>query len=208
MANETLTTEKLLKTLQRFAPAKVRAYSGDDDARDIAVPTRRKKWSQVIAAIEARSWTRVELLDKSGAVLAYVDNVEPARELEDLDGGKASKVRSETEWMVKLVISAQRDAMTFRDAEVKSLLTAQGDVVREMSAAMRDLGAIYREQRESATASATARAEAAAAAAAGGDSFKELMEALPQILQALPMLRALLQQPQTAPNGARPKNGA
>jgi hypothetical protein len=194
-------TDKLLATLRRHNPAKVRAYAGDDDFRDVAVPTRRKKWTQVIEAIEARSWTRVELLDRSGAVIAYVDNTSPASDLEDLDVGKASKTRSDTEWIVNLVIRAQKETMAYRDSEVTNLLRAQGDVVREITGAMKDLSAIHAEQRRAAVETAEIRA----AAQAGGDSWKELLEAAPQLLQMLPLLRGLVAGPQQP---AKPKNGA
>lgn len=197
MITATATAEKLLASLKRYNPAKVRAYAGDDDARDIAVPTRRKKWTQVIEAIEARSWSRVELLDKSGAVLGYVDNVEPARELEEIEvSGKLTRNRAECEWIVALAMKAQRDALSYRDSEVTNLLRAQGDVVREMTAAFRDLGAIYREQRDAASEVATMQAQAD-----GGGQLKELLEAAPHILQAIPMLRGLM-------SADKPKNGA
>lgn len=197
MGYQTLITDKLLATLKRHCPAKVRAYSGDDDARDISVPTRRKRWAQVIEAIEARSWTRVELLDKSGAVIAYVDNTEPATGLEDV-AGPSSKVRSEAEWIVNLVVRAQREAMAFRDSEVQSLLRAQGDVVRELSRAMQELSGIYTEQRRAAVETAEIRA----AAAQGGD-WKELLDAAPQLLQMLPHLRQLM-----GADNSKPRNGA
>jgi hypothetical protein len=202
MATAALITDKLLATLKRHNPSKVRAYAGDDDHRDIAVPTRRKRWSQVIEAIEARSWTRVELLDKSGAVLAYVDNTSPAGEVEDIGEGKASKTRAESEWIVNLVVKAQREAMAFRDSEVQALLRAQGDVVREMSRAMQDLSGIYSEQRKAAVETAEIRA----AATAGGSEWKELLEAAPQLLQMLPLLRGLLAS--GGPQQPKPKNGA
>lgn len=194
----TQTSERLLASLKRHCPAKVRAYAGDDDARDIAVPQRRKRWNQVIEAIEARSWTRVEMLDKSGAVLGYVDNVEPARDVEDLSAGPVGKVRSEAEWIVNLVVRAQKEAMAYRDSEVSNLLSAQGAVVREMAAGMRELAAIYREQREAATEVASMQA---AAEAGNAGQLKELLEAAPAILQAIPMLRSLM-----SPD--KPKNGA
>jgi len=200
------TTDRLLASLKRHNPTKVRAYAGDDDARDIAVPTRRKKWSQVIETIEARSWSRVEMLDKSGAVLGYVDNVEPARDLEDLETGKAAKTRSEAEWIVALVVKAQRDAMTFRDAEVSNLLRAQGDVVRELTSAMHGLSAIYRAQVDA--ASEVAALQATAAAGGDGGQLKDLLEAAPQILQAIPLLRALMAGPAQSPPQSKPKNGA
>lgn len=200
MANTVLITDKLLATLKRFNPAKVRAYAGDDDFRDIAVPTRRKKWNQVIEAVEAKSWTRVELLDKSGAVIAYCDNTGPAGDLEELEPGRGSKVRNDAEWIVALVIRAQRETMAFRDSEMTSLLRAQGDVVREMSAAMKDLSGIYAEQRRVAIEAAEVRA----AAAAGGE-WKELLDAAPQLIQMLPHLKGLLGGSSTT---TKPKNGA
>lgn len=194
MANQLL-ADKLLATLKRHAPSKVRAYTSDDEFRDIAVPTRRKRWGQVIEAIDARAWTRVELLDRAGAVIAYVDNTGPASDVEDL-AGPSSKTRSEAEWIVNLVVRAQREAMAFRDSEVQSLLRAQGDVVRELSRAMQELSGIYSEQRKAAVETAEIRA-----AAAQGGEWKELLEAAPQLLQMLPALRQLM-------SGDKPKNGA
>ncbi len=191
--------DKLLSTLRAHCPSKVRAYAGDDDARDIAVPTRRKKWAQVIAAVEARAWSRVELLDKSGAVLAYVENEAPARELQDLGSGVTGPV-AEAHRIVELVIKAQRETMTFRDAEVTALLQAQGSVVREMVMGMQALTAMYREQ---VSAAGEVAALQATAEAGGGGQLRELVEAAPTLLQMIPMLKGLLSGPETAPNGAR-----
>jgi hypothetical protein len=184
---DTKTHAKLLSTLKRHNPSKVRAFAGDDDARDIAVPTRRQKWTQVIEAIQARAWTRVELLDKSGAVLGYVDNTEPARELEELASGV--RTVNEARAIVELVIKAQRDTMTFRDAEVTALLAAQGAVVREMLASMQALTKMYQQQVEAAAevADLNARAELGE-----GGNVAQLIEAAPQLLAALPMLKSLL----------------
>jgi len=201
MANAVLITDELLTKLKRYAPSKVRAYASDDDFRDIAVPTRRKRWNQVIEAIEARSWTRVELLDKSGAVIAYVDNTSPASDLEDLSTTSTGKTRSEAEWIVNLVVKAQREAMAFRDSEVQSLLRAQGDVVRELSQAMKDLSGIYTEQRRAAVEAAEIRANAANGSSS---EWKELLEAAPQLLQMLPYLRQLM----GGSGEPKPKNGA
>jgi hypothetical protein len=190
---------KLLASLKRFNPAKVRAYAGDDDARDIAVPTRRKKWATVIETVEARSWSRVELLDKSGAVLGYVENDEPARDLEDLDGAQR-KVRSEAEWIVQLVIKAQRDAVALareRDADASRAMV---ETLREVMITQRDLNALQRETRD-----AQAELSAIQAAADNGGQLKELLDALPQIIPAIPLLAGLVR---TSPSQAKPKNGA
>jgi len=180
-------SDKLLAALKRHNPARVRAYSGDDDFREIAVPTRRQRWTVVIAAIVERSWSRCELLDKGGAVLGYCNNTEPAGVLEDL--APAGGAIKEAERIVALVIKAQRDAMTFRDAEVTNLLKAQGDVVREMTAGMRALTAMYAEQVQAAEQVAELRTMAANPERG---QLAELLEAAPHLLQMLPAIRQLL----------------
>ncbi len=199
--------DKLLATLKRHNPHKVRSFVGDDDSRDIAVPTRRRKWSQVIEAIESRAWTRVELLDKSGALLASVDNEGPAGGLEDIELGRTGGQVLLAERMVAMCIKAQRDAMTFRDAEVTALLRAQGDVVREMTAGMRALTAMYQEQVD--VAQTLAENRTLAAAGPEKDQLTQLLEAAPLMMQAMPMLRALLSgEPPSVSTVVKPKNGA
>jgi hypothetical protein len=195
--------EKLLASLKRHNPTKVRAYAGDDDARDIAVPTRRRRWSQVIEAIEARAWSRVELLDKSGAVLGYVENTEPARELQELASGLPAHM-SEARAIAMLVQQGQRETMQWRDAEVTALMQAQGSVMREMALAFQSLALLYREQVVAASEVATMRATAAAGE--GGGQLKELLDAAPTLLQMIPLLKGLLGSGD--PPRATPSNGA
>jgi len=201
-------TNALLETLKRHNPARVIAYAGDDDARAISVPTRRRKWSQVIEAINARSWSRVELQDKAGAVLAYVENSEPARELEPLDAATGTGAQIQlAERIVTMVARGQREVMSFRDAELSALLSAQGSVVREMAQAMSSLSALYREQVQTAETTGELRATALAhAASSGDDQIRQLLEALPVLIQALPMLRGLLSSgPTPSPTTTPPK---
>ncbi len=193
-----MATDKLLASLKRHNPARVVAYAGDDDPRPIAVPTRRKRWQQVIEAIQALAWTRVELQDKAGAVLGYVENTEPAGGLADLGTDKSAGELRLAERIVTLVLKGQRDAMTFRDAEVTALLKAQGDVVREMTAGMRALTSMYQEQVDAAEQLAETRALAAQQPEKG--QLAELLDAAPQLLQALPLIRSLL-------GGESPPNG-
>lgn len=200
------TKEALLATLKRHSPHRVRAYNGDDDTRDIAVPQRRRRWAQVIEAIEARPWTRVELQDKSGSVLAYVDNEGPARDVEDI-GPSFAGVGGQLllgERIAALCMKSVQQAIVSRDAEMSALLQAQGAVVREMASAVKSLGEVYREQTVAAEEAAENRAAAAAAeAAANGGDLKQLMEALPMIMRALPMLQGLL----AGGGGDTPPNG-
>lgn len=176
--------EKLLSTLKKHAPSRVRVICGDD-VREVAVPQRRRRWPQVIAAIEARPWSTVELLDKAGAVLAYCENDGAAGPIEDLGAGRGGAV-GEAERIVALVLRGQEAAYRHRDAEMRAVLQAQGDIVRECGSAMKALTAIYQAQVDAASEVATLQAQAS-----GDGVVRELLEAAPQILQMLPVLRGL-----------------
>lgn len=199
------TTQTLLATLKRHNPHKVRAYNGEDDSRDIAVPQRRRRWASVIEAIEARAWSRVEMLDKSGAVLGYVDNEGAARDVEELTPSFAG-VGGQLmlgERIARLCMESVRTAVNQRDEQMTALLAAQGAVVKEMAAAVQSIAEVYREQTVAAEEAAESRA-AAAAASAGGD-MQQLLQAMPQLLQLAAVAKQMLNpgDATTAPNGAR-----
>jgi hypothetical protein len=190
----------LLATLKKYAPSKVRAFVGEE-GRDIAVPTRRKRWAQVVTTVESLgAWSRLELIDKSGALLHAIENADPAGELVDLPAnGRAADVAA----MVSIVVRAQEQALRFRNEEVLGLIRAQSEVTRELTAGMRALTQLYQEQIAVARETATLQAEGDAS----GDQMKQLMEALPLLLQALPALRGLLSS-EPAAQHPRHKNGA
>lgn len=196
--------ERLLATLRKLQPARVRAFTSDDDARDIAVPGGRKKWGQVISALEARAWSRVVLMDKSGAELGTVENTSVARDIEEFGPtGKATGEYAHAVRINELVLKGIREALSWRDEETKTLLKAQGEVVREMVNGMRALSEVWSEQAE--VSAEVAAASAAKEAAGDGDQVKQIMEALPVIMQALPLLKSMLGagEPAPQPNGAR-----
>lgn len=194
--------EGLLRKLRQLAPHRVRVYDGDDH-RDVAVPTRRRRWAQVIETVEGRPWTRCELLDKSGSVLGYVDNVEIVEEdALDAPGGNGAK------WIVDLVLRAQQQALHWRAKEHSDLLSGMRDLLEVNTHATRELVELFRVQRDVASDVATMRA-----AAAGGDmgDIIKLVEASPQLMQALGPLFALLTGPKAKPRIAAPPpppNGA
>ena len=199
------TTAKLLATLKRHTPFTVVAYNGEDDSRTIAVPQRRRRWATVIAAVDARPWTRIELLDKSKSVLGYVDNEGPAGDIEDISPSFAG-VGGQLllgERIAALALKSVKEALTSRDTETRELLQAQGAVVREMAAAVTSLGEVYQAQREAVEDAAESRAVAQAAEANSGQ-LKELLDALPQLVQLLPLVKGLLGAGDApTPNGVR-----
>lgn len=189
MATSDKLKEKLLSALKKHSPYRVVAFTGDEDGRTIAVPQRRRRWATVIEAIEARPWSRVELHDKAGSILGYVENNEASADIEDLgDGGRMLRTRSEAEWIVQLVAKSVREDRSHRNEEITAVLQAQGSFVREMGGAVHALTRIYQEQRDAAAETA----EMKALADNSGGTVKELLEAAPQILQVLPYIREMM----------------
>lgn len=200
MAN--LSTEKLLGALKRDKPSRVVVYVGDKE-REVAVRGGRNSASQTLRAVEALgAWSRVELLNKSGALLGTVENTDPAGELQEL--GAPTGTQAQLERLLALFMKYSREALAFRDAEVKTVMQAQAEVLREQSAAVKALTSLYQAQVETVRETASIQAEAAIAAAGKDGDWAQLVEALPTILQAVPMLRGLL----SGPSAPAPSNGA
>lgn len=199
-----MVTEDLLKRLRALCPAKVRVIDAGDEDRTVAVPTRRRKWQQVIEAIEARPWVRCELLDKSGAVLGYYENDGPAGALEELGASTpAGREAGAVQQYLRIMIDAQRQALTFRDKETTELLRGVGEVLRCNTDAIRGLTGLYQAQVEIAAQLAHDKATIES-----GGTMKQVMEVLeasPQIAaQLFPMIKLLMAR---NPAAVKPTNG-
>jgi hypothetical protein len=181
--------EELRKRLRAHAPAKVRAINAHDEERMIAVPTRRKKWDAVVEAIEAVPWVRCELLDKTGAIVGYVQNDLEADGIEELTGPGAHD-KSNVQGYLRLMLDAQRQALTFRDKETTELLKGVGTVLQANTEAIRGLTGLYQAQVE--IAAALAHDKATLEAGGNIDQIVKLVEASPQLMMALaPMFKLL-----------------
>jgi len=201
---------KLVMALRRLGPHTVRVMNGDDEREVIAVPTRRRKWSAVVEAIEARAWTSCIARDKAGNTLGHIENDAAAAEVVDLSAqlpAGASGQLMLAERIVHVAMQASERTLKHRDAEVTALLQAQNQVVVQMANAVQSLSDVWKEQREAAAHASQSRMEAmqaeaeAAAAAAGGD-WQQLIQALPTLLQLLPALKGLAAgQAPSVPNG-------
>lgn len=184
--------ERLLSSLRRVAPVKVRVFDAQDDARDIAVPTRRKKWSQVVLTIEARPWVRVEMLDKSGAILGYIENDGPAEELEDISGGGPSGDRGMLghRAFLEMMIRAQTTALQYRDKEHTVLLQNVSLILQTNAQMMQESLEIMKAQRDAAVELTQMRAQAEAGS--DMDQMIKLIEASPKLMQSIgPMLMTM-----------------
>jgi len=190
------TAEQLVGALRKCAPVKVRVVNAQDESRDVAVPHGRKRWSQVASTIEAMPWIRCELLDKSGAVLGYVQNDGAADELEDISA-PASSSAAQLRWMLELMLRAQQTALTYRDKEHSALLQSMRDMMQVATDTMRENVEIMKQQRDAAVE--TARLQAMAE---NGDSMEQivkLVEASPKIMSVLGPLMMALRAPRKLP---------
>lgn len=196
---ETETATRLLNTLKRCNPYRVLVHNGDTDEkpRTVAVPTRRRKWSAVIALIEAKPWTSCVLVDKQGDELAIVENNGAATEVEDLGGGMPQGLANQVtlgQTIATMCQNSAERALRAREGEVTAIMGAVRGVVEMMGqafAAQTNALLTLADVKE-ATADARGEAAAAAASAGAGDDWKQLIEALPTIMQALPVMRSML----------------
>jgi hypothetical protein len=191
-AMDSLNTDQMIAKLRQLQPHRVRVYQDADNYKDVAVPQRRKRWAQVVAAIESLAWSRCELLDKSGAILGMIENA--ATELESLEssggGGGGGGVMRER-WLIEAVIKAQQVALTYRDKEHTTLLQCVKEVLQINMQSMRELHQIMSMQRNEAIEEME-RVRAAADQGSDMDQIVKLIEASPKLMQTLgPVLVAL-----------------
>lgn len=184
---------ELLGKLRKLNPHKVVVYNGED-ARVVAVPTRRRRWPAVMEAIESLPWTRCVLQDKSGSDLGYVEGEAPDDAPVELQAGPPGSVEDRAMRygmaVAELAMKAHREALSYRDKELTTILRAQGEVLKDQQGAIRALQSLWQAQVDAATDLATMQAETAAGN--GEFNMKEAMAALPQILPLLPALKQLL----------------
>lgn len=198
--------DRLLAKLRQLAPHKVRVFDNSDEHRDVAVPNRRKRWSQVIETIEARPWVRCELLNKGGEVLGYIENDGEAKELEELGTGGPSGTASQR-WFLEMMLRSQETALKWRSKEHSELLTGMRDLLEVNTHATRELIEIFRVQRD--VSSDVAAMKAAAENGGDIDQIVKLLEASPALLQILgPLIMSLrgkqpVAKPAAKPNGVK-----
>lgn len=192
--------DRLLAKLRQLAPAKVRVSDGSGETRDIAVPNRRKRWDPVIRAIEAKPWVQCELLDKSGAVLGYIENDGEAKELESLSPGSAKD-----RWFLEMMLKAQDMALKWRSKEHESLMQGMANMLDVQTRSMHEMIELMRVQRDVSVDIATLQAEAAN----GGDIDKivKLIEASPDLLKVLGPVVQMLMARKSKPKLPAPPNG-
>lgn len=201
-------TESIRTLLMKHKPHRVRAYDGDDLTREVPVPAGRKRWAAVIEVVERLDWSRLELVDRSGGVLAVYEP-EPEPEVgvapEATEPAEMSALTSREISLVDLVLRAQQMALANRERETALAMNACSQAVKMMTDAVGSLAQIQKASLDAQRELAADRAERADEPAEGLVSEKVLAQMLPMILARLGP--SLLAPPAVAPAGGS-KNGA
>lgn len=208
---------KLLTELKRHGAAlkRIVVFNGDDDekGRAVAVPERRRKWDQVIRAVNGAAWSRVELQNGKGEVLAYVANDAPAGDLETLSEGTGPirQAQAIANLVLVNVRAIVKDVQSAHAEEMRTLMATQAQLVGQYGQAMQGLAKLYEEQASVARAMADERASTAiermqSAATESPDEFAKLMESLPALLQLATVAKTMLS-PGASASAGSPLNG-
>lgn len=167
----------------------------DGETRELRVPDRRKRWTQIIKAMALLDWVRIEvfqILGKRRELAGVVESeTAPADEIEDLVPSKSSELLS-------ILIKAQDMALSRYERIVGSVLDRQVALVDTVIRSVNATADIY------AHALGVARQSADQGGEDKRSGAERLMESLAPQLMAQVVSGA--KRPAPAPNG-KPPNG-
>lgn len=186
--------ETIRAALAKHVPHRVMVYQGDQLAREVPVPGTKKRWAAVLDVIARLSWTRLELVERGGGLLCVLDA--PGGPPGDEAAPSHAMVGGREEALLRLLLAAQKEALSYRDRESAAALQACVAVMREMTSAVSALSSIHRLQME---------AQASAFTAAASVDGPEDLASSDMLKQLAPIIMARLLAP-TPP--AAPSNGS
>lgn len=183
------------EALQRARAATHARVTSAGEQSIVALPGGKNRRSASVALLERIGWDRVELLDKSGAVVDVVgtdvrepDEAPIVREADDPTDRRLLA-------MIEMVDRAVDRALARRESEFRSILsgvtgvvTAQSHAMSGVTQAMDALASAYRESGDAREQSARQLAEAAAG---DGDPFKAIAELAPHVPALLQAAKAM-----------------
>lgn len=193
--------ENLRAALAKHNAHKVIAYRGEELVRSIPVPPGRKRNAAVLAVVGKLEWSRVELVDRTGGLLAVVDG-----QADERDDAPGVELNGRDAQLLAMLLKAQQIALSHREKETQIALNACTASVRMLTDAVGALAGMHKQtlaaQAEAHAASIQAAIEAQAASGEeGGLMSSKLME------QLAPLILAKLLAPGPIPAPANPSNG-
>lgn len=209
--------DELRKLINSTNPVAIRVVAPDDSTKVVAVTKSKRRASLALDAIgKLGPWVRLELLGKSDAIIAAIDNDGPATDLEDIGGTMPAGEPAKWERMAKIIADAvlkgQRVALDARDADTRAVMGSLGQVVREMNVAMHSLSQLYQQQVQVAISSTieAMQAQHASEQAQAKDwltQLGELGDAAPKIIPLIPAITGMLKSQMGGPKKGAPPTG-
>ena len=195
-ANTNSDSSALTARLSKTRPSSLRVILTDGSEKEVAIPGKRKKWSQVAKVLESYSWLRCECLDPKGRALDIVEN-EDLEEFEE-EGSTARDLKP----LLALMLKAQDIALRRNAEQSKQVIEMNLKLAEVLMKRLTSLEASFASNLRMAQRAAGANGEESE-----GMMSTALIEALaPQLmLKLLPQLGAL--PPGTPPivDGATPE---
>lgn len=195
-----MNAKQIEKTLGRVAPTIVNVILASGETKALRPPAgTRKRWAPIMGMLERMEWRRLELQDAKGGILEIVDN-------EDTSAGAVEPVASGSDHgLLKTMIQAQREALTWQDKSVRAALDTCVQVMGQMAEAVGAIIELNRQERAQ-QAALVRELESALGAAAGGKGDDEQPQA--KLLAALaPMFLQQLMGGAGPGSGTPPREG-
>lgn len=133
----------LQRRLGNAQPSIVRVTTATNEVKDLRPATgTRKRWLPIMSMLARMDWRRLELLDARGAILDLVENdgpTAPPPEVASKDGPGDAQL--------KLMIAAQREALTWQDKSVRNALDTVVGVMQQLADAVAAITELHRAER-------------------------------------------------------------
>jgi hypothetical protein len=124
--------------LRKLDPASLKVTLMDGSERPVAVPKIRNRWQRVYQVLDAMAWTRIEALDKNGAVLGVLEDDEAAEELVDAAGGGERDLA-----MAKVLLEVMRSTQKETRQMFETQMRGQAELVEALIAGVKSIASSY-----------------------------------------------------------------
>lgn len=118
-----MTSDKLTDAMRKAKPTLLRVFCHDrPEPVVVKIPNTRSRWTRAIEVLESLPWTRIEMTDNGGALLAVYEGEERAPvKSEAEEESHAAPMSPEERWL-GLMVKAQRLSLEQQNAAMQPLI--------------------------------------------------------------------------------------
>ena len=150
-----------IDSLRKLNPVALKVYTLDGGEKTVAVPKVRNRWLRTYQVIETMTWTRIEALDKGGAVLGVVEDDSMLEDAVESVEGDERDLR-----MAKVLLEVMRSTQKETRAMFETQMRGQAELVEALIGGVRSIAQSYE---TSMAIERTARVAEAAGGVAGSN---------------------------------------